>query len=69
MARKGGGGEPLGCTNFLHRDMRFNLEELHKEKNTMNLKFKLARKEKHDEQHQRCGEQSKGLRMKRKKII
>jgi len=33
--------------------MRFNLEEPHKEKNMMNLKFKLARKEKHDEQHQR----------------
>jgi hypothetical protein len=33
--------------------MRFNLEEHHKEKNTMNFKFKIAKKEDNDEQHQR----------------
>ncbi len=56
---QGKGGGSLGCTIFLHQDMRFNLEEPHKEKNMMNLKLKLARKEEHDEQHQRTMKREK----------
>jgi hypothetical protein len=42
VARKG--GESLNCTKNLQQNMRFDLEKLNKEKGTLNVKFKLARK-------------------------
>jgi len=49
--KKGGGrGGVTGLHNFFAIRHEFDLEEPHKEKNTMNVKSKLAGKKEHDEQ-------------------